>query len=48
MKNYAFLCFAKNMGKNIGKKANKNLSGKSNLKFLGHAKLSASDELKTA
>ena len=36
------------MGKNIGKKANKNLSGKSNLKFLGHAKLSASDELKTA
>ena len=38
-KGYEFLCFAKNMGKIIGKNINKNLSGKYNQKFLDLANL---------
>ena len=38
VKDYGFLSFAKCMGKNIGKNANKNLSGTYNQKILDHAK----------
>ena len=36
------------MGKNFGKKINKNLSGKYSQKLLDHAKKSATDAFKTA
>ena len=38
VKNYGFLCFAKNMGKNICKNVSKNLSGKYSQKLLDNAK----------
>ena len=47
-KGYEFLPFAENMGKNIGKKISKNISSKYSQKLLDHAKLSATDVLKTA
>ena len=45
---YAFLSFAKNMGRNIGKNISKNSSSKYSQKLLDHAKKSATDALKTA
>ena len=48
VKGYGFLPFAKNMGKNIGKIINKNLSSSYNHKILDHTKQSATDALKTA
>ena len=48
IKNYRFLCLAKNMGKNIGKNICKNLSSKYSQKLLDHAKQSATDALKFA
>ena len=45
VKDYGFLSFAKNMGKNIVKKISKNLSGKYSQKLLDHAKVSATDSL---
>ena len=42
-KDYGFLSFTKNMGKNI----TSNLSGKYSQKLLDHAKQSATDALKT-
>ena len=46
LKGYGF--FARNMGENIGKTINANLSSKYSQKLLDHAKLSATDILKTA
>ena len=43
VKGYGFLCFAKNMSKNIGKNVSKNLCGKYSQKLLDHAKQSAAD-----
>ena len=48
MKGYGFLSFAKNVDKNIGKNISKKLSGEYGHKLLNHAKLSATDVLKTA
>ena len=48
LKGYGFLPFAKNMGKNIGKILNKNLSSSYNQKIVDHTKQSATDALKTA
>ena len=48
VKGYGFLSFAKNMGKNIGKNISKNLSSKYGQKLLNHAKLSATDAIKTS
>ena len=51
IKVFQFLCFAKNMGKNVsqnfGKNINKNVSGKCSQKRLDHAKQSATDAIKT-
>ena len=47
VKDYEFLSFAKNMGRNIGKIISKNLSSKYSQKLLYHAKKSAADALKT-
>ena len=48
VKGYAFLSFAKNMGKCIGKNISKNVSDKYSKKFLDHAKHSATDAFKTS
>ena len=55
LKGYGFLPFGKNMGKHICKNISKNLSGKyspgmltKRQKFLGHAKKSEADALKTS
>ena len=48
LKGYAFLYFAENMGKRIGRNTSKNLSSKYSQKLLDHAKQSATDVLKTA
>ena len=45
---FGFLLFSKIMGKNIGKKMIKNLSGKSSQKLLDHAKQFTTDSVKTA
>ena len=44
VKGYGFLSFAKNKNKNTGR----NLSGKYSQKLFDHAKLAATDALKTA
>ena len=46
VKAYGFLSFAKNMAKIIGKNKSKHLSGKYVQKFLGNAKISATNALK--
>ena len=43
-----FFFFAKNTNRNIGKNISKNLSSKYSQDFFDHAKLSATDALKTA
>ena len=48
VKGYAFFSFAKNIGKNIVKYINKNLSGEYSQKLLDHAKESATDALETS
>ena len=48
VKGYEFFPFARNMGRNIGKSISKNLSSKHSQKLIDHAKLSATDALKTA
>ena len=48
VKGYEFLSFAKNMGKEICKDVNKNLSVKYSPKLLDHAKKPATDALKTS
>ena len=48
VKGYRFLYFAKNMGKKIGKKKSKNVSGKYGQKRLDHSKQSATDAIKTS
>ena len=48
VKGYGFLCFTKNMGKNICKSMSKNLSGKYSQKLFDHAKQSTTDVFKTA
>ena len=48
VKGYRFSSFAKNMGKNIGKNISKNLSGSCSQKPLNHAKISATNALKTS
>ena len=48
VKGYGYLCFAKNMSKNIGKYISKNLSSKYGQKLLYHAKQSATDTIKTS
>ena len=48
LKNYGFLSFAKNMGKNIVESITKNLSGKYSQKHFDYAKQSATDAFKTA
>ena len=45
---YGFLSFAKYMGRYIGKNISKNLSSNYSWKLLDHAKLSATDALKTS
>ena len=47
VKGYEFLSFAKNIGRNIGKIINKNLSGKYSQNLIDHAKQSATDAFKT-
>ena len=48
VKDYRFLSFTKNMGKNSDKNISKNLSGKPRQKILDFAKQSATDTFKTA
>ena len=48
VKGYGFVSFAKIMDKNIGKNISKNLSGKYRQKRLDHAKISATDAIKTS
>ena len=55
VKGYVFLSFDKNMGKNFGKNISNSLSGKyspgmlaEHQKLLDHAKISATDALKTS
>ena len=48
LKDYGFLSFAKNMGRNIGKNMSKSLRSKYSQKLLDHVKQSATDALKTA
>ena len=48
VKVYAFLSFAKNMGRNSGKNISTNLSSKHSQKLLDIAKQSATDAFKTA
>ena len=48
VKGYEYLSFAKNMGKNIGKNISKNLSDKYSQKIIDHAKISATNALKTS
>ena len=43
VKDFGFLSFAKDMGKNIVKNISKNLSGKCSQNLLDHAKKSATD-----
>ena len=44
---FFFFFFAKNVNRNIGKNISKNLSSKYSQDFFDHAKLSATDALKT-
>ena len=46
-KDYGFLSYTKNLGKNSSKNIGKNLGGKCSQKLLGHAKQSATDAFKT-
>ena len=48
VKGYGFFSFVKNISENVGKKINKNLSGKNSQKLVDHAKKSATDVFKTA
>ena len=48
VKGYGFFSFVKNISENVGKKINKNLSGKHSQKLVDHAKKSATDVFKTA
>ena len=48
VKGYGSLSFAKNMGRNIGKKISKNSKSKYSQKLFDHAKQSAIDALKTS
>ena len=48
VKGYGFLCFTKNMGKNICKSMSKNLSGKYSQKLFDHAKQSTTDVFEIA
>ena len=47
LKDYEFLSFTKNMGRNIGKNKNKYLRSKYSHKLLDHVKQSATDAFKT-
>ena len=47
VKDYRFLCFAKNKGKNIGKNKSKNVTGKYSKKLLDHAKQATTDAFET-
>ena len=47
VKDYGFLLFAKNMGRNIGKIIYKHLSSKYSQKIIDHAKQSGTDAPKT-
>ena len=48
VKDYRFLSFAKNMGRNIGKSISQNLRHKYDQKQIDHAKKSVTNALKTA
>ena len=48
LKDYGFLSFAKNMGRNTGKNIRENLSSKYSQKRVDHDKQSATDAHKTA
>ena len=48
VKDYGFLSFTKNMGKNIGKIISRNLRSKYSQKLLDHDKQFATDAIKTA
>ena len=47
VKDYEFLSFTKNMGRNIGKNKSKHLHSKYSHKLLDHVKQSATDAFKT-
>ena len=46
LKGYGFLCFAKNISRNIRENISKTLSSKYSLRFLDHDKQSATETLK--
>ena len=48
VKDYGFLPFAKNVGKNFGENVSKNLRGKYKQKILDHTKKTSTDAIKTA
>ena len=48
VKGYAFLPFAKSMGRNIGKNVSKNVSGRCGQKLLDHPKQFSTNATKTA